>query len=213
MKYIFFLTATLLAGLAAGAQDYIITWQGDSIACRFPDKPRKEGFRPAGKYHNGHIRVATIFPNDSVRVIEAGQIKGYYRAKHGKSLLCNGQFVTKKLVDHAGRKDAWWNNTTEAEPFFFVQKVIEGKHADLYTFYVQFGSDAPEQYYCITKHNETEAGKAIVMNNRKKAVQFLSDPDIAEDMSQFRYKKNWKAYHQIVEEYNRLKTEVAGNRN
>lgn len=213
MKYIFLLTATVLAGLAAGAQDYIITWQGDSIACRFPAKPRKEGFRPAGRYHNGHIRLAAVFPNDSVRIIEAGQVKGYYRAKHGKSLLCNGQFVSKRLVDQLGRKNVWWNFTDKAEPFFFVQKVIEGKHADLYTFYVQFGSDPPDQYYCITKHNDNDYGKAIVVDNRKKTVEFLSDPDIAEEMKKFRYKKNWQAYQQVVEEYNRLKTEAASKTN
>ena len=79
MKEILLISCFLLTGLTGNLQDHVITWQGDTLDCRFPENPRKEGLRPAYKYHNGHIRLMAVFTNDSVRALEAGQVRGYYR--------------------------------------------------------------------------------------------------------------------------------------
>lgn len=209
MKYIFSLIVTLLSATLLNSQDYIITWKGDSLECRMPEKPWKEGFRPISKYDNGHLQVPVIFANDSVRVIKAGDIKGYSRDKHGKGLLCNGDFESKQLLDEKGRKSAMWHWGGDEDSWYFLQKLEEGPHANLYILYLRCSSGITDAFYGISKHAEGKPDKAVVMYNRKRTVEFLSDPDIADKMKKVKYKKKRSAYRQLVNEYNRLKTEAA----
>ncbi|MBL7747969.1 MAG: hypothetical protein JNM19_11105, partial [Chitinophagaceae bacterium] len=151
--YILFalMCCSLLQGAVYAQSDYIITWQNDTIFCRFPDKPGKEGFKPASKYKNGHIQLMAVFGNDSVRTISAGEIKGYSRAKHGQSLLCNGNFESIQLVSRDsmltevdGKKEKSW---------FFLNKIVPGKYATLYCKYL-FTSRGPRIYYYLVKHTQ-----------------------------------------------------------
>jgi hypothetical protein len=209
MKYICLLTGMLLLTIFVSSQDYIITWKGDSLQCYMPDRPWKEGFRPARKYDNGHLRIPVVFQNDSTRVIEAGDVKAYSRTKHGRGLLCNGVFESKQLLDEKGKKSTGWHWGGEEDSWYFLQKLEEGPYANLYITYLRCPSGGNDAFYCIVKHKDGPPDKAFVMVNRKRMVQFLSDPDVETDMKKFRYKKNRHAYGKIVREYNRLKTETA----
>lgn len=208
LKYACLLAAMLLSYSVVSSQDYIITWQGDTLECRMPGKPWKEGLRPARKYSNGHIRLPVFFANDSMRVIEAGTIKGYSRAKHGGSFLCNGVFESKQLVDDKGNESPSWHWDENKDSWYFLQKLEEGAYASLYILYIRCGSGT-DVIYCIAKHAGHQPDKAAVMYSRKRTVAFLSDPDVAAGMKSFRYKKNRYAYREIVREYNRLKAEAA----
>lgn len=209
MKYICLLTWMVLLTTLVNSQDYVITWKGDSLECQMPGKPWKDGFRPQRKYDNGHLRVPVVFQNDSTRVIEAGDVKGYSRTKHGRGLLCNGIFESKQLLDEKGRKSALSHFGGEEGDWYFLQRLEEGPYANLYIVYLRCSAGRNDAFYCIIKHAEAQPEKAFVMYNRKRTVQFLSDLDVATGMRNFRYKKTRQAYGKIVREYNRLKTEAA----
>ena len=87
----------LFWGFKAVSQDFIITWQNDTIPCKLPGDAKEIGLKPTRKYHNGYERVTALFQNDSLRVINAGEIFGYFRQKHGKKLLCDGYFEAKQI--------------------------------------------------------------------------------------------------------------------
>lgn len=190
------------------AQDYIITWSNDTVYCVFPEKPGKEGMRPASKYENGHVRVLTFFPNDSVRVVEAGAIKGYYREKHGRKLLCNGTFISQRVskedeyVAGLARRDS-------NSDWFFMNEVHAGKHASLYLVYLYSGSQVPTAFYFVQKHINGSTLLPIRISTRKKLVEIFSDTDIAEGMKPVLQKKGRRKYVHIIKEYNQLKEEAA----
>jgi hypothetical protein len=213
MKYTCLLTCMILLTTLLNSQDYVITWKGDSLECYMPEKPWKEGFRPPRKYDNGHLRIPVVFQNDSTRVIEAGDVKGYSRTKHGRGMLCNGVFESKQLLDEKGKETTLWHFGGKEDSWYFLQKLEEGPHANLYIAYLRCSSGGTDVFYCITKQGEGQPDKAFVMVNRKRTVQFLSDPDVETAMKKFRYKKTRHAYKKIVREYNRLKTEAATKSN
>lgn len=183
----------MLAGQFSFSQDYIITWKGDTVYCRLPAKPGKEGIRPAWKYENGHVRFLAFFPNDSVRVLEAGQVKGYYRGGHGRSLLCNGNFEARKMA--WSRQDTNW---------YFMNRVEEGKHATLYMIYLSSGK-APRAYYFLKKKDDPDPWFTLLLNNRKHLEELLLEEDIKEGMQLFFSGKSRRKYSEAVKEYNRLK--------
>jgi hypothetical protein len=190
------------------AQDYVITWSNDTVYCVFPEKPGKEGMRPASKYENGHVRVLTFFPNDSVRVVEAGSIKGYYREKHGKSLLCNGKFISQRVR----KEDVYLTGLARRDSnsdWFFMNEVHTGKHASLYLIYLHSGSQVPTAFYFVQKHIKGSSLDPIRISTRKNLVEIFSDPDIAGEMKPVLQKKGRKKYVHIIKEYNRLKEEAA----
>jgi len=144
MKKIIFLSCLLLLAKITFCQDYIVTWNNDTIHCTLPARPGKEGVRPSLKYENGHIRTLAIFPNDSIRVLEAGQVKGYYREKHGKYLLCNGHFEAKKKL--------WQGTDTN---WYFMSRVEAGEYASLYMMYLRI-SRSPVRYYFLMKKDDPD---------------------------------------------------------
>jgi hypothetical protein len=79
MKLLFLTLTLIFVCTLAKAQDYIVTWNNDTIPCRMPPKPSKEGLKQSYKYENGYDKFVAIFSADSLRVIESGQIKSYKR--------------------------------------------------------------------------------------------------------------------------------------
>jgi len=197
MKEILLISCFLLTGLTGNLQDHVITWQGDTLDCRFPENPRKEGLRPAYKYHNGHIRLMAVFTNDSVRALEAGQVRGYYREKHGKRLLCDGRFESRKLL-WPGDKDTSW---------YFMNIISAGKYATLYKIW-EVLYEHPRAYYFVHFKKDKDPLFTTYVSNRKRMREILSDEDTKEGMTQFFADKK-AGYEAAVKTYNQLKEEAA----
>ena len=91
-----------------------------------PPKPAKDGLKPSYKYENGYEKFAAIFSADSMRIIDAGQVKSYSREKHGKGLLCNGIFDAKKIAGNT-RKEI--GELKKNEKWVFMQRVSTRPYA------------------------------------------------------------------------------------
>lgn len=185
--------------MAGFAQDYIITWQNDTVYCRLPENPRKEGIRPAGKYHNGHIRFAAFFGEDSLRILEPKQVKGYFREKHGKKLLCDGHFDARKAI-YPGRDTSW----------YYMSRTVQGEYASLYTAYF-FAGSRPVRYFFIQKHHAGAVPYyAVYATTHKMIRELLADKDIETEMRSFLTGKRKRKLADAIKEYNRLKAAVKG---
>ena len=207
MKYGFLLTLFYCFFGSLKAQDsgdFIITWKNDTIACSFPNNPKDADIRPARRYLNGHINIPTIFENDSVRIIRAGDIKAYSRNKHGKSLLCDGYFESKKLaiLDNVRKNPGGDTN----EEWYFLRRLVDGKYASLHIIYLGSG-DNMSSFLFLTIHNSTTPDMIKVWG-WKKTLALLSDSNTAEEVSKSKRNGSNK-YSDLVKEYNRLKEEVA----
>jgi len=194
--------------LCAQAQDHVITWDADTMQCIFPDKPRKEGVRPGSKYENGHIRLLAHFENDSIRVIEAGDIKGYFRKKHGKSLLCDGVFESVEVTEQEQRYI--YSGRNDGKRWYFLNRIFSGKYASLYVMYISRTSGPPSSFYFVRKMDH-EKIKPVLLRNWKQVFDHLHDPVINADFKAENYKGKQKNYLHIVKEYNRLKERVSKN--
>jgi hypothetical protein len=192
----------ILRGAIYAQTDYVITWQNDTIPCRLPDKRGKEGIRPAWKYTNGHSKLVVIFSNDSVRIIGAGEVKGYYRAKHGQSLLCNGNFESVQL--HSGEPSLTEADGKSEKKWVFLNRVVSGKYASLYIIYYKIRGRVSPAYY-VVKHTEKGSPVYMPILNWKLSVKLLADEETGEKLHQFRFTKATRKYRELVEEYNRLK--------
>lgn len=194
--------------LCAQAQDYVVTWDADTLQCIFPDKPRKEGVKPGSKYENGHIRLLAHFENDSIRVIEAGDIKGYFRKKHGKSLLCDGFFESVELTEQEQRYI--YSGRNDGKRWYFLNRIFPGKYASLYVMYISRTSGPPSSFYFVKKMDH-ENTKPVLVRSWKQVFDHLHDPVISADFKAENYKGKQKEYLHIVKEYNRLKEGVSKN--
>jgi len=192
-----------LVAASARAQDYVITWANDTVACVFPEKPGKKGLRPASKYENGHLRTAAFFPNDSMRVLEAGAVKAYYCQVHGRDLLCNGYFEAKKVTG-AAKRALYHSRGNPDNSWYFMNRVVAGKYASLYVVYIRFNK-LPVPVYFVSKHNDPDPLEPTLLGERKKLEELFSDDDIKEAMRPLLLRKARKRYPGIVREYNRLK--------
>lgn len=208
--YLLFLIAGLSMGSIAQAQDYIITWQNDTIACKLPGDIKKAGLKPVWKYDDGYEKVVTVFENDSVRIINAGEIKGYSRKEHGKGLLCDGNFEAKQIVTQGQSKRTLVEEKGPAKnlEWHFLSRIVEGKYATLYIRYDSDGTCIFSSYY-LDRHGIEAENTVIPFFNKKKMIEMLSDDDIAHEMKGFKYKKSNKGFAEIVNEYNRLKEAAA----
>jgi hypothetical protein len=198
--------AVVLLLLVAGncpAQDYIITWNNDTLYCELPANPSKAGFRPRLDNKNGYFKLAAIFPNDSVRVFKPGEIKGYYRAKHGRGLLCDGMFYSvqsvrpnRPLTDADGKKSGgdWY--------FMLADEV--GEYASMYK--VMELNKRLNSYYYVIKHGGSKKPEGVFMGTKKHITAILAEKDIEEPMTGF-IKKN-RLFGKMINEYNRLKKEA-----
>lgn len=211
--YLLLLFAGLAIGSLAQPQDYIITWQNDTLVCKLPGDLKKTGLKPVWKYDDGYEKVVTVFENDSIRIIKAGEIKGYHRKDHGKGLLCDGVFEAKQIVTTGQNKRTLVeeNRTGNNLPWYFLSRVIEGKYANLYIRYVSDGRDIFAAYY-LHRHGIEEENTVLPFFNKKKTIEVLSDGDIANEMKAFKYKKSNKGFAEIVNEYNRLKEAVTNKK-
>jgi hypothetical protein len=203
-KEFFTISLLLLIIISCPAQDYIITWNNDTIPCELPANPQKAGFRPRAEHNNGYFKLAAIFPNDSVRVINPGEIKGYYRAKHGRRLLCDGNFHSVKMVEpHKLQTDA--DGGKEEPVWYFMIAEEIGEYASMYK--VMVVSKRLNTWYYMVKHQHDREPEGVYMSTRRKITEHLAEKDIEEDMAEF-IKKN-KSYSKMILEYNRLKKAAA----
>lgn len=182
------------------AQDYLITWNNDTVYCQLPANPAGEGFRPKGQHKNGYKTLAVIFKNDSIRVINAGEIKGYYRSKHGKGLLCDGMFYSVK-VPKTGRMATDAEGKLSGHDWYFMAVDLIGEYASLYKVLV-IRKRLYTHYYVI-KHTSEQHPQGAFMGTRKQIVAQLAEKGIEEPMKNF-IEKN-KSFTKMVIEYNRLK--------
>ncbi len=185
----------------SAAQDYIITWDDDTLFCRLPAKPVKEGFRPRGHHKNGYARIVAVFPNDSIRVFKPGEIKGYYREKHGQSLLCDGRFHSVKVkARNSLVTDAEGKKTMDPAWHFMVLEE-EGTYASMYKLLVI--DRGVRAWYYIIKHTGEKEPEGLMMTTKRVITEHLAEKDIADEMAGF-IKKN-RSYRKMMKEYNRLK--------
>lgn len=206
------LIAGLLNGAVAVGQDYIITWKNDTIPCQLPGNIKETDLRPAWKYSNGHYNTVAVFQNDSVRVINAGEIKGYTRQKHGKQYLCNGFFESKQVVSPAVQKRTPVDskaNDPKNQDWFFMNRIVDGRYASLYMIYDNDGT-CISAYYYIRRHDDPVPNKVTPVISKKKMVAFLSDAGIADQLKAFSGKRSNRRFVKIIREYNRLKEIAAG---
>jgi hypothetical protein len=209
----FFFVFNLFGFLQTLGQDYIITLRNDTIPCKLPGTSKEIGLKPAREYENGYEKIVAIFSNDSIRVLKANEIKGYSRQKHGKKLLCDGFFEAKQIVIANSKKRTIVDqnkNSPEKLPWYFMNRIIEGKYASLYSYYF-FGGPEVDHFYYISRSGIEAPNTVIPFFNRKKMVELLSEEDIASEMQKFKYKKSMKGVQEIVNEYNRLK-EIAAEK-
>lgn len=211
MRMLFLVIGTLVWACHSEAQDYIVTWKNDTIVCQLPGDAKKAGFKPVWKYEDGYERIVAFFNGDSVRVISAGEIKGYSRQKHGKRLLCDGFFEAKQIIFLGTKKRTLVDetkNTEKSKPWVFMNRLIDGKYANLYIVY-QLTGDGYEASYYLSRHGVEASNTVMPFFNKKKMIELMSDSDIASEMKAFRYKKSNKGFAEIVNEYNRLKEAAA----
>lgn len=190
----------LLCMSPAMAQDHIITWDNDTLRGRFATNPKKEGFRPAHKYNNAFFESVFYFTEDSLRVIKPGDVKSYYRHSHGKRVLCEGNFESWQITSselHYSRYD----NRDSARHWYFVRKVLDGEHADLYTLI----DDCGRGYFTDYLIHKKGTGVLRGFESKRKAIAYLSDPSIKDEFSKFKYRGSKIGYRDVVKEYNRLK--------
>lgn len=206
-----FLILLAVLGLMPGpnllAQDYIINWNNDTIHCRLPASAKEIGLKPRSKYQNGYTHVMVLFPNDSLRVIKAGDIKGYTRAKHGKDLLCDGYFEAKR-IEAAARTQVVGREVTGADQekngWLFVSRLVGGTYLSLYISY-EPGNSTPRPRYYINYAEGQVSQKITPVYTKKKLVKMLSRDNWAASIKDFRYRRTSKGFYDIINEYNRLR--------
>jgi hypothetical protein len=183
------------------AQDHIVTWNNDTLRGRFSSHLRKEGLRPQYKYNSGFYQSIFYFDNDSLRILKAGEIKSYYRKEHGKKLLCDGHFESWKIYTKELHYSRYDSRDTAAQ-WYFVRKIEDGKHAQLYVLTDDCGRGYFTQYFVYKKG--TAALRAV--DSKKDAIGYLSDnASIKNTLDQYRNRRLKKSYTDIVKEYNRIK--------
>lgn len=204
------LVTSLFFVSGAAGQDYIINWNNDTITCQLPGDPKKIGLKPVWKYDDGHERIIAISESDSLSIINAGDIKGYSRQKHGRGLLCDGVFEAKQILfsNPNKRTTVEGKNSDSNLKWYFFSRIVEGKYATLYIKYDTHGSCTYSSYY-IHRHGIEAANTVLPFYNKKKMLELLSDSDIAGKMEEFKFRKSNKGFSEIVAEYNRLKEAAA----
>lgn len=203
-------SSTLTFSLSAqDNQDYIVNWENDTIFCKLPGDAKKAGLKPVWKYEDGYERIVAVSDNDSIRIINAGDIKGYSRQKHGKRLLCDGFFESKQILytRQNQRTTVEGENIGNNSKWYFLNRIVQGKYATLYIWYETHGGCTYSSYF-INRHGIEASNTVIPFFNKKKMVELLSDSDIASEMKGFKYRKSNKGFSEIVVEYNRLKEEA-----
>ncbi len=162
------------------AQDYIITWNNDTLYCELPANPSKAGFRPRADNKNGYFKLAAIFPNDSARVFKPGEIKGYYRAKHGKQLLCDGMFYSVQSV-RPNRPLTDGDSKKGGGDWYFMLAEEVGEYASMYK--VMELNKRLNSYYYAVKHDGGKKPEGVLIAIIVVPVQYEPRPDHGERFS------------------------------
>jgi hypothetical protein len=199
MEKFFFCVATILCCITAPAQDFIITRNNDTLPCQMIQDPRKMGLRPAGNYRNGYSRIAVLFPGDSLRVFEAGQIRGYYRQKHGKGLLCDGHFESLKIQE--ANSDLVTEDEKKSFSQVFLYREKNGEYAAMYKL-LKWGRRLYTYYYVVKKQG-ADTLTAKLLTGRKSLRAIFCDEDIKTEMEEVLRKT--RRFGDMVDAYNRLK--------
>lgn len=197
MKKTWLFWGVLLISTLSFGQDYIISWKGDTLQCRLVQDPKKERLKPVYKFRNGHLRMAVVFPNDSIRTYDAGQIRGYYRKTHGKSFLCDGHFESVRYR---------WNNRDST--WYFMNRLFKGTHAGLYRVWLRTSDRQSADYYLYLPH-APGSQKFFYIEGFSTLRKMLSEPEVAAQMKPYFSSRKVRHYENIVRQYDRLKTEAA----
>jgi hypothetical protein len=204
MQKIPILLLAALLSLKTASQDFVVTWNNDTLPCVLPGNPAKEGLKPAGNYKNGYQKIAAVFSADSLRILDPGQIKSYYRKEHGKGLLCNGHFESIKVPDGNGMHTG--AEGKQSFTWLFLLREQKGKYASLYKC-MRWGKRLYTYYYIVKNQGDLK-GTALYVSGRKRFEKILADEDVKDEMIQAI--KKIKNYSLLLAEYNRLK-EIAEN--
>lgn len=167
------------------------------MLCRLVQDPKKEGLKPVYKFRNGHLRLAVVFPNDSVRTYDPSLIRGYYRKTHGKSFLCDGYFESV-LYQWNGRKSDW----------YFMNRLYKGTHAGLYRVWLRTTERNSASYYLYLPQ-APGAQKFFYIEGVSTLRKMLSEPEVAAQMQPYFSSRKVRHFENIVRQYDRLKTEAA----
>jgi hypothetical protein len=184
--------------LCGKSQDYIVTWQKDTIKTQFPANPAREKLKPRYKFKNGYLYLPAVLSKDSLRVYHAGEIKAYYREKHGKNLLCDGYFESIKTA--IGSRPQTTTEGKLATQWYFMVPVEKGKYASLYK--VLIWGRRLNTYYYVVKHTDETEPLGVFAMTRKQYQRLLEVAGAEEQMCQ--YIKANKRFSKMVAEYNRL---------
>lgn len=208
MKLLFLTLTLTFACILVKGQDYIVTWNNDTIPCRMPPKPAKEGLKQSRKYENGYDKFVAIFSADSLRIIEAGQVKSYKREKHGRRLLCDGVFDAKKIAGTSRKQIA---ESDKDKKWVFMQRVKTGPFVKLYQHYKRDNDGCAISYYYLSFAGDNP-NNVVYVDSKESAIKLLmKDTDVAQHLEKLKYRKSSNGFIDIVEGYNRLKQEAANN--
>lgn len=170
--------------------DKIITLSGDTIQAFIPADPRKEtSFRKKviGLVDDyGFSRLIAVFPNDSIRVYDPPDIKGYYRATPGK-YIGSGWFESRSLKGSwiaASRKEG-------PNPMRFLHRVIAYDEVSFFMFRQSFGDAPPEYFYFLYFKNKTNPD---IIYNYKQWKKWASENPPFDKISETLKKPNRKKY-------------------
>ncbi len=193
--------------------DKIITLTGDTIQAFIPADPHKEtSFRKKviGLVDDyGFSRLIAVFPNDSIRVYDPQDVKGYYRATPGKH-IGSGWFESRSL------KGSWIAAIRKEgpNPMRFLHRVIAYDEISFFMFRKSFG-DAPADYYYFLYY-KNDATPDIIHNYKqwkKWASEHPPFDEISETLKKPKRKKYpfFKMIQDAGKAYKELRIKEAGS--
>jgi hypothetical protein len=182
------------------AQDKIITNNGDTLDCRISTRPWKEkvNTRQYGdKRQNGYAYIVAFFRNDSLRIIQPGEIKGFYSHSHSAGL--NGGFY-ESVVIHT--KVSMMFKLQDKTEIAFIRRIYSGEHITLYDFRENDIGDIMLRY--LVKKSGDETYHPFY---RKKALTtiFSDMPGLITESAVRKFRYRFEDITAIVKEYDKLK--------
>ncbi len=189
--------------MPAWAQDKIITNNGDTLDCRISVRPWKEkiSIRRLGlREQNGYEYAVVFFPNDSIRIVRPGEVKGFFVKQHSK-YLSGGYYETDSF--HINISVLFKGSIPKASPQTgFLRRIYAGNEISLYDF---LDGDREDNWiaYLVKKRGEE---KYTHIANKKQAVQYFSDAPGLPDSVGFKKRPVYKTMLALVKAYEQLKS-------
>ncbi len=189
--------------MPAWAQDKIITNNGDTLDCRISVKPWKEkiSIRKYGmREQNGYAYAVAFFPNDSMRIIRPGEIKGFFVQQHKRYL--NGGYY-ESATFHSNTHVLFRGSIPNARPKTrFLRRIYSGNEISLYDFH-----DEDIEGYWVTYHVKKKGEESYThIANKKQATQYFSDAPGLPDSVGFKKRPVYKTMLALVKAYEHLKS-------